>query len=134
MNNVKQQWDKCLEFIKANLPTEQFAVWFDPIVALSFDDNKLILKVPSQFFVERIEEQYLFLLQKAIERNFGLGVKLTYKFNVAKNEQVQMADSGESSRLKSGPKLSLRTLSNPFDHEEYDDVDPQLNLRYTFEN
>lgn len=135
MNNVVQQWEQCLEFIKANLPAEQFTVWFDPIVALSFNDNKLVLKVPSQFFVERIEEQYLYLLQKAIERYMGQGVKLIYKFNVAKNEQVQMADSGESSRLKSGPRLSSRKpLANPFDHEEYDDIDSQLNLRYTFEN
>ena len=48
MFNVAQQWNSCLDVIKANLPAEQFDVWFAPIVAVDFDqeNNRVTLKVP----------------------------------------------------------------------------------------
>ena len=39
MINVAQQWNRCLDVIKANLPAEQFDVWFAPIVAVDFDQE-----------------------------------------------------------------------------------------------
>ena len=49
MFNVAQQWNRCLDVIKANLPAEQFDVWFAPIVAVDFDqeNNRVTLRVPS---------------------------------------------------------------------------------------
>ncbi len=134
MSQIEQQWNQCLEIIKANLPAEQFNAWFVPIVAQSFDGSKLVIKVPSDFFRERIEEQYLHLLKSVIGRVFGPGTKLFYKVNVAKGVQVDMADGGESSILKNGAKLHPAALANPFDEPVLDDIDPQLNLRYTFDN
>lgn len=134
MISNSQQWNKCLEMIKANLTAEQFNAWFSPIVALGYENNSLTLKVPSQFFVERIEEQYLHLLKRVIDHVYGAGTKLFYKVNVAQDEQVKMADAGESSILKSAGKMMPAAQNNPFARQEYEDIDPQLNLRYTFEN
>ena len=134
MTQLEQQWNKCLEIIKANLPTEQFNAWFAPIVAYSFEGTALTIKVPSTFFMERIEEQYLHLLKSVIDRVFGPDTKLFYKMNVAKDVQIDMANGGESSILKNNAKLHPSPIVNPFDEPDYDDVDPQLNLRYTFEN
>ena len=131
---LNQQWNKCLDIIKDNLTTEQFKAWFEPIVAIGMSDNRLTLMVPSQFFIERIEEQYLGLLKKAIFRVFGSETKLYYKVRVAKDEQVKVADTGESAILKSAVKMTPVQQLNPFAGEEYEDIDPQLNLRYTFEN
>ena len=53
MINVAQQWNLCFAAIKANMHAEQFNAWFAPIVAVDFDqeNNRVTLKVPSQFFV-----------------------------------------------------------------------------------
>lgn len=132
MTMIEQQWKKCLDIIKDNISAEQFNAWFAPIVAVSFDKKSLTLMVPTQFFIERIEEQYFDLLKKAIFRIFGNDVKLYYKVRVAKNEQMKVADAGESSILKAAAKTAVTV--NPFVVQEYEDIDPQLNLRYTFEN
>ena len=81
MFNVAQQWNRCLDVIKANLPAEQFDVWFAPIVAVDFDqdNNRVTLKAPSKFFVEKIEERYLGLLSAVLKKEFGENVRLTYK-------------------------------------------------------
>ena len=55
-------WSKCLEILRDNLDAEQFKAWFEPIVFVGFEDNKLTLKVPSQFFVQQIEQNYFSLL------------------------------------------------------------------------
>ena len=81
MYNVAQQWNRCLDVIKANLPTEQFNVWFAPIVAVDYDqdNDRITLRVPSQFFVEQIEGRYITILSAALKKVFGENVKLTYK-------------------------------------------------------
>ncbi|MBQ7690807.1 MAG: chromosomal replication initiator protein DnaA [Muribaculaceae bacterium] len=134
MDKTSQQWNKCLEIIKDNLSAEQFKAWFAPIVAVSHENDALTLKVPSTFFIERIEEQYLHLLKSVISRVFGPATKLFYRTNVARNEEVKVADAGESAILKYGNTTRKRVAANPFVEPEYDDIDPQLNLRYTFEN
>ena len=79
MINVAQQWNRCLDVIKANLPAEQFDVWFAPIVAVDYDqeNDRVTLKVPSQFFVEQIEGRYIDILSAALKKVFGDNVRLT---------------------------------------------------------
>lgn len=130
------QWNKCLEIFKDNLSAEQFNAWFAPIVAVDFVDDKLTLNVPSQFFVEQIEERFYGLLKATIKRVFGQQTKLFYNYNIVKDDQessVTLEDDGPSTIINS--KQAKQTYSsNPFDTGEYADIDPQLNPRYTFEN
>ena len=140
MINVAQQWNSCLDFIKANVPAEQFNVWFAPIVAVDYDqdNNRVTLKVPSQFFVEQIEGRYINVLSLALKKVFGDQVKLIYKYNVVGNDDasaVEQQEDNASTRLKQELKIRKPRVANPFKHEDsLEDIDPQLNPRYTFEN
>ncbi len=137
VNNVTKLWDDCLAIIKDNLPAEQFNAWFSPIVAISFEDNKLILKVPTQFFIDYIEETYPALLTYTLKRVFGDKVRLAYKYDVVSNvpdTEVTIKNDNISARLKTNLATQPTQISNPFAPVQYDDIDPQLNLRYTFEN
>lgn len=140
MINVAQQWNRCLDVIKANLPSEQFNVWFAPIVAVDFDqeNDRVTLKVPSQFFVEQIEGRYINVLSLALKRVFGENVKLTYKYNVVGSDDasaVEQTEDNSSSRLMQDLKIRKPRLANPFERDDsLEDIDPQLNPRYTFEN
>ena len=140
MYNVAQQWNRCLDVIKANLPSEQFNVWFAPIVAVDFDqvNDRVTLRVPSQFFVEQIEGRYITILSAALKKVFGENVKLTYKYNVVGNDDasaVEQQEAGVSTRLKQEQRIYKPSVANPFvQTDRLEDIDPQLNLRYTFDN
>ena len=140
MYNVAQQWNRCLDVIKANLPTEQFDVWFAPIVAVDFDqeNNRVTLRVPSKFFVEQIEGRYITILSAALKKVFGDNVKLTYKYNVVANDDTSAVEQNEdnsSIKLRQELKMIKPRVANPFEREDQlEDIDPQLNPRYTFEN
>ncbi|MBQ9217435.1 MAG: chromosomal replication initiator protein DnaA [Muribaculaceae bacterium] len=133
-DNVTLLWNKCLDIIRDNVQAEQFAAWFEPIVPVSFVDNKLTLRVPSQFFVEIIEEKYCTLLLHTFNRVFGRRINLAYAVVMAKDVEMTMDQSGESAKIKTGAKIVPQAVANPFRQEPLDDIDPQLNPRYTFEN
>ena len=140
MFNVAQQWNRCLDVIKANLPTEQFNAWFAPIVAVDYDqeNNHVTLKVPSEFYREKIEGHYLNILSLALKKVFGENVKLFYKYNVVRGDDassVKQLEDNSSVRLKQELKIRGPHVANPFERQDsLDDIDPQLNPRYTFEN
>ncbi|MBR1882885.1 MAG: chromosomal replication initiator protein DnaA [Muribaculaceae bacterium] len=131
MNDVNKQWNSCLNIIKDNVSPDQFNTWFVPIVPARFVNNELTLNVPSHFFVEIIEEHFVNLLKSSLRRVFGEQVQLYYNVNVTSDTPVDYAPDGRSAKLKSQVKSVLK---NPFDVAPIDDIDPQLNLRYTFEN
>ena len=130
-------WNKCLEILRDNLDTEQFKAWFEPLVAVEFVDNKLTLKLPSQFFVQQIEQRYFQLFSATLRRVYGKDVKLFYTFNIINDtpdSSVTIAHDNSSTKLTSNVTRQSQQVSNPFAPVELDDIDPQLNPRYTFEN
>lgn len=140
MINVAQQWNRCLDVIKANLSAEQFNAWFAPIVAVDHDleNNRVTLRAPSKFFVEQIEGRYLTLLSAALKKVFGENVRLTYKYNVVGGDDataIEQSEDNSSVKLKQELKIRSPRVANPFQQADtLDDIDPQLNPKYTFEN
>ena len=123
------QWQKCLQYLSDNLSAEQFNAWFAPISVYSFKDGELTLRVPSQFFIEQIEERYCSLLSSTLRKVYGTEFKkLYYNVEVAAKETITMADDNASVMLKK------RTSPKYYHAEAQNDIDPQLNPRYTFEN
>ena len=129
----QQLWDKCLEIFVDNLPKEQFDAWFKPVTSVSFTDGKLTLMVPSQFFIEQLEERYTNLLRSTLGRVYGPTVKLYYHFNQVGNEPSSGITIGSS---KPSPAVAHKpgASSNPFRQTQLQEIDAQLNPNYTFEN
>ena len=140
MSNVAQQWNRCLAVIKANLPAEQYDVWFAPIDAVDYDqeNNRVMLKVPSKLFVEQIEGRYINLLSSALKMVFGENVQLRYKYNVVGHDDssaIEQNKDKSSDKLKQELKIFKPRVANPFERDDtLEDIDPQLNPRYTFGN
>jgi len=55
-----------------------FDLLFDKVQPISLVNNNLTLLVPSDFYKEYIEDNYLSLLSAALKKNIGKGVKLWY--------------------------------------------------------
>ncbi|MDR2206248.1 MAG: chromosomal replication initiator protein DnaA [Flavobacteriaceae bacterium] len=87
--NLSLIWSKCIHFMKDNLNAlennsdlkkleNSFELLFDKVKPVSLVDNNLTLLVPSDFYKEYIEDNYLSLLSAALKKNIGKGVKLWY--------------------------------------------------------
>jgi len=134
LNNHEQLWNRCLNVIKDNISEASFNTWFAPIVSLKYENNVFVLQVPSQFFVEYIEEKYIDLLRMTLYREVGVGTKLEYRVLIDKSsgKGTQIPSNGEQSRSK-GVSTSSNYIS-PYNKPQLPEIDPQLNPAYNFNN
>ena len=113
----KELWGNCLEFIKDNIPAEQYDAWFKDISSLSYKDGALELLVPSSYFVEQLENRYFKLIAIALRKFYGNDVQLYYSYNQIQSEpstNVKMKSS-KPSHIDTNPS----TLpANPFKQEQ----------------
>ena len=79
---VDEVWEKCLQVIKANISEQSFKTWFEPIVPFRLDGKTLTIQVPSQFFYEWLEENYIHVLRRALDFAIGREGQLEYSIIV----------------------------------------------------
>lgn len=136
---AEKVWSKCLEFIKDNITEQQFNTWFVPIVPVELEGNALKIKVPSRFFYEWLEENFISLLKSAMTFTLGVNSRLVYIVdNPLTKEQLPSTNRPELAKQT----LTLATetkdpgLKNPFVIPGIREitVDPQLNLHQNFDN
>ena len=86
MNNDHiKVWNACLQVIKDNLPLQAFKTWFEPILPVRLDEAALTIQVPSHFFYEWLEENYIDLLRKVIRKELGPDGRLEYSIVMENN-------------------------------------------------
>jgi len=71
-------WMECLRVIEKHVNEQSFSTWFSPISPVRMDGSTLTIQVPSQFFYEWIEENYVDVLKLAIKTVMGPNGKLEY--------------------------------------------------------
>lgn len=146
----EEKWLECLSIIRDNLEsagqTESYKMWFEPIQFADWKDNILTIQIPTAFYYEYIEENYLDLLIRVLHRVYGKNIKLKYKVMVkpanAQGEEVSTTLMGNSSYSKTTmaytanpPYPQQSTIRNPFLYPGMTKVvDSQLNPSYTFSN
>jgi len=67
-----------LRVIEKHVNEQSFSTWFRPINPVRIDGSTLTIQVPSQFFYEWIEENYVDVLKLAIKTVMGPNGKLEY--------------------------------------------------------
>ncbi|MDD3490543.1 MAG: chromosomal replication initiator protein DnaA [Bacteroidia bacterium] len=131
-NHHEQLWSRCLSVIKDNISEASFNTWFAPIVALKYEENVFVLQVPSQFFVEYIEEKYIDLLRMTLYRVVGQGTRLEYRVLIDKTsgKGTQIPSANEQPK----PKQQMSGYISPYHRPQLPEIDPQLNPSYNFNN
>ena len=142
-------WNNCLSVIKDNIPAEQFNTWFIPIVPISLLDEILTIQVPTQFFYEWLEENFIELLRKTIRMQLGPRGSLEYSVVVASgngnnaSQSVKFPASDRASIKNKSVSMPLdlnkgrtRDIPNPFiiPGLKKIKVESQLVHTYTFDN
>jgi chromosomal replication initiator protein len=145
--NHYQIWNDCLDVIKDNVQPISFRTWFEPIKPLRIEGSILTIQVPSPFFYEYLEEQYIDLLRKTLRKVIGDNAKLEY--NVVMSDQNTPASktltvnypTNNNSNLNNKPvsvplKTDTKSIKNPFVIPGIQKlhIDPQLKRDNTFSN
>lgn len=114
-------WDKCLETIKTEVSEQTFSTWFAPIKPLKFENNTITIQVPSRFFYEWLEENYVDLLRRAIDASIGRNGMLEYSLPIM--EEILEKEKTSIILKDTLPKNSV-----------LEEIDSNLNPRYAFTN
>ncbi len=77
-------WNECLRVIEDHVNEQSFSTWFKPINPVKLEATTLTIQVPSQFFFEWLEDNYVQVLKKAIKTTLGPGGRLEYAVVVDK--------------------------------------------------
>lgn len=130
--NLTYIWEQCLQFMRDNLNAAEensdlkklensFDLLFDKVQPVSLIDNNLTLMVPSDFYKEYIEDNYLSLLSASLKKYIGKGVKLWYsvlKNNPSGNETPKInQQKGKSTIAPKVQKVRQKVpegIVNPF--------------------
>jgi chromosomal replication initiator protein len=128
-----ESWKNCLNFIRERIPAQSFKTWFEPIKPLSVQGDVLTILVPSQFFYEWLEENYVDLIHEALVSELGTTAKLQYSV-VMENANGQ-ATMGIPAQVKVNGSLNGEK-GNVINQELYDELNAmsRLNQLYRFEN
>jgi chromosomal replication initiator protein len=87
---AKAVWNECLRVIEQNVTEQSFSTWFKPINPVRLEGSSLTIQVPSQFFYEWLEDNYVQILKLAIKTVIGPNGRLEYAVVVDKgNSQNQ---------------------------------------------
>ncbi len=140
-------WNKCLSIIKDNIASISYRTWFEPIIPVALENNVLTIQVPSTFFYEYLEEQYLDLISFSIRKELGSGAKLEYRVVMEQNGYSNTKPYTIKLPTQAKTNLKNKPLSLPLDEEERTiknpfiipgikrlHVDPQLNPDRSFAN
>ncbi len=139
-------WERCLKIIKDNLDsTRTFDTWFKPIKPVKLIKNVLTIQVPSTFYYEYLEEQYIDLLRKALRKELGKEAKLEYSVILDNNSETKKTLNlpGKNnyevrSNVIEPSKIAKNesSIRNPFIIPGLKDIqiDSQLNKNYSFSN
>jgi chromosomal replication initiator protein len=149
MDNNKHQeiWNNCLKIIRDNVPSISFRTWFEPIIPLRIEENVLTIQVPSPFFYEYLEEQYIDILRKTLRKELGNDAKLEY--SVVMENSVYSNNKPFTVKFPTNYKTELKNkpVTVPLSSEEKSiknpfiipgikklHVDPRLNPDNSFTN
>ena len=87
MHNYKQIWNNCLQILRNQVDDKAFKTWFEPIVPISLQGSNLTIEVPSQYFYEWLEENYVSELQQALTSIIGENASLDYSIVVDRGDR-----------------------------------------------
>jgi len=140
-------WNNALSFIKDNINDQSFKTWFLPIKPIKLQTKVLTIQVPSKFFYEFLEENFIKLLKSAITKELGKEAKLVYSIvmeNTYGNSNPVTVKIPSSNRAPiKNPNVPMPVeiggqegIRNPFviPGLKKVHVESQLNPNYTFDN
>jgi chromosomal replication initiator protein len=136
-------WQNCVSFIREKVNEQNFETWFKPITPIYLDGSSLTIQVPSQFFYEWLEDNYVDVLREAINIELGVTGQLKYSIVIDKGNKVNKPKTVSIPTSKFSPNSAYKASNSS--HKDYNKAPAydlstvfggigQLNRNYTFDN
>ena len=90
-------WAQCLLNIERQVRPQSFSNWFRPTVVNRFDEDQLVIQVPSLFFADWVENHYLEMIRSAVKEETTLDPKVSFT--------VAQASESTSTSTSTSPPL-----------------------------
>lgn len=135
-DSVVDIWNKCLDEIANKVTKSNYDTLFARIQPYSIEGHVLTIEVPSKYFMETIEHNFLGIMQDVLVRVIGEDVKMQYLITSFKDNAAFQAEQVNIERRPQilGGYSKAETTFNPFIQTRQPINDPQLSADYTFEN
>ncbi|MBQ2522059.1 MAG: chromosomal replication initiator protein DnaA [Bacteroidales bacterium] len=133
-------WNDFLHIVENIIEPRPFTTWFKPIKPISLEGSTLTVEVPSDFFREFLENEYLDIIRMTLRRVIGPDARLMYAVRPVQSQPAMTlnAQYGTAPVNKPISLGGLRTdsITNPLvlPGLKKTEIDPQLNPVYCFEN
>ncbi len=135
-------WKECLRVIEQHVNEQSFSTWFKPINPVRLEGSNLTIQVPSQFFYEWLEDNYVEVLKLAIKTTMGANGRLEYAVVVDRgNSQNQpyMVSYPQGNAAASAKKANMNGAQqenkSPFEMQSLNSdmlLQSNLNPNYSF--
>ncbi len=129
-DSIQTRWQNCSQQIQEKISPQGYQTWVRPIIPVTFVDEKLILRVPSQFFFEWLESNYQEIIHAAVKKEFGIRTKVEYL--VASSPDNQPEELNLNSENSSGDRANKTFATDNLTTES--DEEFILDIRYQFDN
>ena len=134
-----QIWEDCLVIIRGKISNLNYKTWIEPIIPLKLDQNRFLLKVPSSFFFEWIEEHFYAIINESLCR--AAGAEVVAQYIIAEEEEWTseiLPQPIEPPAQSLNPVEFLPGSFTPkqpvIQMQSKHPVDTGLNSRYTFDH
>ena len=115
-NFMEVLWNNCLEEIEKQVLPENFNTWFTPTYPCSKDDKALTIAVPNRFYEKCLTENYLELIEKALETVSNKKLEVRFRVNGEPNREKAAPEQQEPPKVKQVPPP---VFSNGFLNPKY---------------
>ncbi len=124
-------WQECMKIIHGRVNNLSYKTWFEPVVPVSLSNHSLVLKVPSQFFHDWLEEHYSTVVNESVKVVVGENARVEYTISDEDINETEPLFYRPAQPGRPGPQ-SLPATSQRFSAKPA--FESNLNPRYTFDN
>jgi chromosomal replication initiator protein len=71
-------WERALQRIQSNLSGQTYETWFRSLAAIELEGSNLVLEVPSQFYVDWLDQHYRPLIESSVALAAGHAIGVTF--------------------------------------------------------
>ena len=133
-------WEKALESLKGSISQQTYQTWFVPIKLVDADENTVVLGAPNRFFKSWIEERYLEIISRAIEKVSGKKYSIEFVINSEGGVIVENGGEGrpsaesEQAQHAEEPKKHIFPFLFKKSPQGLPSEESRLNPKYTFDS
>ena len=125
IQDPQELWAQCLLNIERQVRPQSFANWFLQTSVNHFDENSLVIQVPSAFSAAWVEEHYLQMIQSVVREETALTPKISFV--------VAQAPQPALDQVLPIPAPEEESTEDEQEEVEAGPAQISLNQRYTFE-